>query len=356
MAGTGVVVLVHGSRGRRGKVEVEEALRQIVARLKPVLASAVEIVGAALQFNQPSLEEAVGYLASRQIDCVVIVPYFLFSGRHITEHVPQAIGDLQHTYPDIRFLLADNLGLDDHFVSLLATRVRQVAPDLAVRPISSKGKHIESESMKIVDSLYHSPSDMLAEEAAVIKRIIHASGDIEIVNLIKFSPLAVSSGVRAVAAGRPIITDVRMVAAGIDGHLAATFGCSIYCALDAADILNWSQESALTRSAAAMNCLGRKLDDAIVAIGNAPTALLALLKLIAEGKVKPALIVGMPVGFVKAAESKQELMKCGTPYFTVSGTRGGSAMAAATVNALLRITSDGRSPHDGFEKEEHPIC
>lgn len=340
MIGTGIIVLVHGSRGKLGKGDVESALGTIVAGLKPYLAPGVEIVGAALQFNQPSLEEAVEILCSRHIKRIIIVPYFLFAGRHITEHVPQALSGLQQLYPDTRFVVADAMGLDDSFVGLMARRVIKAAPDLAVSIINSRGKSIETESMQIVDSLLPPLPAMPDEQMAVIKRLVHASGDIEVAKLAVFSAGGVSSGVRAITLGNPIFTDVRMAMTGIDLRLADLFGCTVTCALDSMEIGGRAEMGVNTRTAAGMRNLGGKLDGAIVVIGNAPTALFALLELIDDGSIRPALIVGMPVGFVKAAESKLELMKRDIPYITVTGTRGGSALAAAAVNSLLRIARD----------------
>ena len=151
---------------------------------------------------------------------------------------------------------------------------------------------------------------------------------------------AVSVGIAAIREGKPIFTDVRMVAVGINYHLTQEFGCSVHCALDEPGMMKQAQEEGVTRSAGAIRWLGRKLDGAIVVIGNAPTALLALLDLIDSGDVRPALVVGMPVGFVQAEESKAELTKRDVPYITVEGTRGGSAMAIATVNALLKLAQD----------------
>jgi precorrin-8X/cobalt-precorrin-8 methylmutase len=356
MTATGIVVLVHGSRGKRGRVEVESALERIVDGLRPYVKWDIEIVGAALQFNQPSLEDSIESLSAKQISRIIIVPYFLFAGRHITEHVPQMLSDLQHAHPDTQFLLADNLGLDDYFIGLLAKRVRQAAPDTASRAFSNEGRNIEIESMRIVDSLMQFPDTMKQEEIAVVKRIVHASGDTTIAASIICSDAAISAGIRAISKGSPIITDVRMVLAGIDGHLADGFGCPLYCALDSAETMPLPETANITRTAAAINHLGSKLNGAIVAVGNAPTALLALLALVDSGTALPALIVGMPVGFVKAKESKQELMKRAIPYFTVRGTRGGSSMAAATVNSLLKLASRKPDSNSKPSDRRNPQC
>ncbi len=331
---------MHGSRGKLGKGEVESALETIVAGLKTCLAPGVEIIGAALQFNHPSLEEAVGILCSRHINRVIIVPYFLFAGRHITEHVPQALSDLQRLYPDTRFIVADAMGLDASFIGLLARRVIKAAPDLGRTLINARGKSIENESMQIVESLLPPLPAMSVEENTVIRRLVHAGGDVEIARLAKFSATSVSDGVRAITRGSPIFTDVRMTMTGIDIGLADLFGCTVACALDSTETGGREDPGENTRTAAAMQNLGGKLDGAIVAIGNAPTALFALLELVDDRSIRPALVIGMPVGFVKAAESKLELTKRDVSYITVTGARGGSALAAAAVNSLLRIARD----------------
>jgi precorrin-8X/cobalt-precorrin-8 methylmutase len=340
MTSTGVIVLVHGSRGKVGRIEVESSLQRIVGGLRGRLASGIEVEGAALQFNNPSLEESVATLAGRGVKRVIIVPYFLFAGRHITEHVPLELADLQPMYPDIKFILADVMGMDDSFISLIARRVGRAAPDL-LRPSSgSKGNSIESESMKIVDSLLPPSLTASNNELQVIRRMVHACGDPGAAELVRFSQGAVGHGVEAILKGRQIITDVRMLMAGIDMRLAAACGCDIACAMDYADAGGVEAEPGTTRAAAAINFLGSRLDGSIAAIGNAPTALLALIELIDRGTARPALVVGMPVGFVKADEAKEALMKRDVPYITVTGTRGGSPMAAAAVNALLRLAKD----------------
>lgn len=350
MALTGVVVLAHGSRGERGKGEVETVLKRIAIGLRPLLAPDIEIIAATLQFNQPSLEEAAALLSKKGINRIVIAPYFLFPGRHITEHIPQLMEKLQRDYPETKFILADNLGLDESFVSLMAKRIKQAAPDLALYTRGSLPQSIEQESIKMVESLLPLLPGLSEEELTVVKRIIHACGDTQVARLIRFSQSAISGGLGAIAQGSPIFTDVRMVMAGIDSRLAEVFGCSIFCARDesAAEL---TEDSNTTRTAAAIRRLGARLDGAIVTIGNAPTALSALLDLIDNKEISPALVVAMPVGFVQAEESKQELMKRDVPYITVIGTRGGSAMAAATVNSLLRIAADKYSLNQ--KKEEN---
>lgn len=338
MAKTGVIILVHGSRGEKGVVEVPAVLRRITEGVKPLLSKGVEVIGAALQFNQPSLEEAVESLIASAVTRIVVVPYFLFPGRHITEHVPQLIEQLKCRYPGVQFLVASTLGIDEFFVALVARRIKECVPELSPC-FQVSGTHpddIEQYSMTIVERLVPALRNMSRKEQTVVKRIVHASGDPQMAHLVRFSPSAIMSGINGILARSPILTDVRMVAAGINGDLVRTFGCPLGCALDEISPANL-KESDITRTAAGIRRLCVRLNGALVAIGNAPTALLALLELIDNDGIKPALIVGMPVGFVQAEEAKEELMKRGVPYITIVGTRGGSAPAVATVNALLNL-------------------
>jgi len=327
MPQTGVIILCHGSRGERGASEVSETLRRLTEGVKPLLSPGVEVIGAAFQFNHPTLEEAVASLALNGVQRIVIMPYFLFSGRHITEHIPELIKKLKSRYPERQFIMANTLGNDGLLIARVAKRIQEATPGLS----PDSPEDIEQQSMDTVESLLP-PLNCSEEERQVIKRIVHASGNPQLAPLVRFSPRAISGGLSAIAKGSPIFTDVRMVAAGINRHLAGACRCSVSCAMD-----ETKEEPSTTRAAAAMRHLGTRLSGAIVAIGNAPTALLALLDLIDHKKIKPALVVGMPVGFVQAKESKDELMKHDIPYITIVGTRGGSAMAVATINVLLKM-------------------
>ncbi len=335
---TGIIVLVHGSRGERAAAELPGVLRTVTEGLALLLPPGVEVIGAALQFNRPGLEEAVEHLARRDFSRILIVPYFLFPGRHITEHVPELVDEFWRLYPEKEFIVANPLGLDNTFIAHVAECVFQSAPELLVEewPAMAPGA-IERQSLEIVERVLPPLPSMSEEERAIVKRIVHASGDIEIAPRVKFGPGAVASGMSAIAGGASVYTDVRMVATGINRRLVTMCGCSLACALDGVEAGEGATEANLTRTAAAMRRLGGKLNGAIVAIGNSPTALLSLLEMVDSGEVAPALVVGMPVGFVQAREAKAGLMRRDVPYIVVPGTRGGSALAAATVNALLKL-------------------
>lgn len=175
------------------------------------------------------------------------------------------------------------------------------------------------------------PADL--EKLAV--RLIHACGMVDVVQDLRFSPGAGAAGRAALAAGAPILCDARMVAEGITrARLPANN--PVICTLHGEDVPALARELGNTRSAAALEHWREHLQGSVVVIGNAPTALFYLLEMLDAGAPKPALILGMPVGFIGAAESKDLLAadSRGVPYVIVRGRRGGSAMAAAAVNAL----------------------
>ncbi len=336
---TGVIILIHGSRGERAAKEVPQVLGRVVGGLKLLLTPETEITWASMQFGHPDLHESAASMVTNGIKTVVVMPYFLFPGVHVMEDIPRMVSELAARYPQTQFITTKNLGLDESFIEILAKRLVDAAPDLMPLPsaISLSPEDIERCSMNIVEALL--PTLTLSpEEKSVAKRIVHASGDADIARLVRFSPDAVDAGCRAVATGTTFITDVRMAAAGISPVSTRKFGCAVVCALE--DNHGASSEKAVTRAAAAIYNLGPKLNNSVVVIGNAPTALLALIDMIERGEAKPALVIGMPVGFVQAAESKAKLMTIKVPYITITGTRGGSPVAAATVNGLLKVAAN----------------
>jgi precorrin-8X/cobalt-precorrin-8 methylmutase len=175
------------------------------------------------------------------------------------------------------------------------------------------------------------------EEADVAVRMIHACGLVEAARHIVFGGGLVAAARSALAAGAPILCDAEMVAHGIT-RARLPVGNEVICTLHDARVPALAQRLGTTRTAAAIDLWGEKLAGAIVAIGNAPTALFRLLELIAADAPKPAAVLGIPVGFVGAAEAKDALIDNphGVPFLVVRGRLGGSAMAAAAVNALAR--------------------
>ena len=174
-------------------------------------------------------------------------------------------------------------------------------------------------------------------EADIAVRMIHACGLVEAAAHFEFSPDFEPTARAALAAGAPILCDAEMVARGVT-HARLPAGNEVICTLRDPKTAEIAREIGNTRSAAAMRLWGEKLGGALVAIGNAPTALFYLLEMLAAGAPRPAAIIGMPVGFVGAAESKDALAASGLgiPYAIVRGRLGGSAMTAAAINSIAR--------------------
>lgn len=199
---------------------------------------------------------------------------------------------------------------------------------------------IEKKSFEIIEGLLgrHSFSE---KELAIVKRVIHTTGDIEFGKELIIHPQAIDRGVSAIRSGCNIITDVNMVKAGIREKVLNSFGGGLYCFVNDEDVIKEAAGQGKTRSALGMQRAMPLLANGIVAIGNAPTALFEIIRLINEDGLRPALIVGVPVGFVDAAESKDELLKVDIPYITNKGRKGGSPVAVAIVNALIILAGEG---------------
>jgi precorrin-8X/cobalt-precorrin-8 methylmutase len=173
------------------------------------------------------------------------------------------------------------------------------------------------------------------DEARVAVRMIHACGMTDLVRDLVFSPGAVAGARAALRAGAPILCDVQMVASGVTRRRLPA-GNEVVCTLSDPAVPALAEELGTTRSAAAMELWRDRLEGSVVAVGNAPTSLFRLLEMIEAGAPRPAAVIGVPVGFVGAAESKDALAAhpAGVPHVVVRGRRGGSAMAAAAVNAI----------------------
>lgn len=203
-------------------------------------------------------------------------------------------------------------------------------------PQSNAAREIEARSMGIVASLISS-ADFGPDERPIVMRIVHAGGDPTLASQVRFHPLAVKSSVELLRGGATLVADVQMTAAGINKSALDRLGCRLLCAIDLPEVARQAARLQTTRATAAMQYLASHLDGGVAVIGNAPTALREIVRMSAAEIVRPALVIGMPVGFVDAAESKQALMESDLVWITVEGTRGGSSLAAATVNALLRL-------------------
>lgn len=204
------------------------------------------------------------------------------------------------------------------------------------RDPASEPLTIEARSFALIDECLPPPRKYSGDLWQVARRCIHTVGDPTIIDDLVLSEAALESGLAALAKGTTIITDTAMAREGITKRWTKGRSVRLFALSERASEAD-AKRMASTRLAAAIHSVAQELGGAILAIGNAPTALFALLDALDAGAPCPALIIGMPVGFVNAAQSKEALAKSRYPHFTLLGTRGGSALAAACVNALFSI-------------------
>lgn len=202
----------------------------------------------------------------------------------------------------------------------------------------AKPGDIERKSFEIIDSEVPEPRPFEGPEWRVVRRLIHTSADFELLSLVRFHPQAVDRGVEALRGGCLIVTDTRMARMGITEARMARLGCRVECHINDPEVREKAEAFGTTRAAAAVDHALSSLEGAVYVVGNAPTALLRLLEHLGRGGPRPALVVGMPVGFVNAEESKDLLMaREEIPYIAIKGRKGGSALAAAAINQLAEI-------------------
>ena len=206
--------------------------------------------------------------------------------------------------------------------------------------LTAAGRAIEHDSFAVIDA-EAGPHSYTDEQRPLVRRMIHANADFEFNGLTAFHPDAMQAGMHAVLkGGTPIVADVEMICVGLSKPRLQHFGLSTHHYISDEDVIEAAKAADTTRAVQAMRKAQRlgKLDGAIVGIGNAPTALLEIIRLIREDGVRPALVVGMPVGFVSAAESKDLLMTVNeVPWVAIKGRKGGLTLVVAAIHAMLSL-------------------
>jgi precorrin-8X/cobalt-precorrin-8 methylmutase len=182
-----------------------------------------------------------------------------------------------------------------------------------------------------------------AAEWSVVRRMIHTTADFDYLHNARFSPDALARGLEALRRGCAIFTDTNMAKAGIARLRLERWGCPVECLIGRQWVAQRAERLGITRASAAVDAAVESLQGAIYVIGNAPTALFTLLEHLRKGRCRPALIVGLPVGFVNAAESKEALTRGTASYITAVGRKGGSAVAASVVNALAMLAEEEKA-------------
>ena len=197
-----------------------------------------------------------------------------------------------------------------------------------------KPADIEARSFEIISSELTRELD--PENELVIKRCIHTSADFDYAENLAFSEHATTRGIEALLGGCSVVTDTKMAASGINKRVLGKFGGEVLNFISDADVAAEAKERGLTRAAVSMERAAATGRDLVYAIGNAPTALVRIYEMMQDGQMKPpALIIGVPVGFVNVVESKELVMQLDVPYIVARGRKGGSNIAACIVNALL---------------------
>ena len=200
---------------------------------------------------------------------------------------------------------------------------------------------IEKRSFEIItEELGDRVFDPLQEP--IIKRAIHTSADFEYADSLCFSEHAVEKALDALRKGAYIVTDTQMGKSGINKHALARYGGEVYCFMSDEDVAAAAKANGTTRATASMDKAAQLDKPLIFAIGNAPTALIQLYEMIQEGRIRPELIIGVPVGFVNVVQAKELIMTAGVPYIVARGRKGGSNIAAAICNALLYMLDSSR--------------
>ena len=197
-----------------------------------------------------------------------------------------------------------------------------------------KPMDIEKRSFEIITELL-GERKLDPENELVIKRVIHTSADFDYADNLVFSPHAVQKGIEALRGGCDIVTDTQMAKAGINKTILGKLGGEVHCFMSDPDVAAEAKERGITRAIVSMERAAKLSKPCIFAIGNAPTALISLHEQIQAGTLHPALIVGVPVGFVNVVESKELILDSEVPYIVPRGRKGGSNVAAAICNALL---------------------
>lgn len=321
-----ILLLGHGSR----LTEANKTLKQM-AHMVEKIGDVPFVEIAFLQFQKPDFFEAVSTCISKGAKKIIIHPYLLYKGRHFEEDITEMIVEAQKRYNNIEFVLTEPLGVHENIAKVVLERAKKGIKEVKIL----KPHEIEERSLEIITEEL-GKINFRDIEMPIVKRVIHATGDFDFAKNIRFHPDAVEAGIRAIKKGMDILVDIQMVEAGINKSALKRYGGRVICNLSNPEIEEKSQRTGRTRSEIAIE-IGARRNIGIVAVGNAPTALYKVMKLIKNATFKPELVIGVPVGFVKAVESKEVLLHMKYPFITSLGRKGGTPVAVAIVNALLKM-------------------
>ncbi|MDR0373203.1 MAG: sirohydrochlorin nickelochelatase [Nitrososphaerota archaeon] len=345
----GLILIGHGSKLPHN----QENLEKLADILRTQ--SAFKLVEIAFMIrNTPTIPEAIDNITKKGANKIVLVPVFLAAGVHTTQEIPELIEvkdkQSQLSKRGIQLFYGEPIGADECIAVILEEKALKALGDgwehrhahfrgTAISTYPATSTKIYEQSMKLIhpeiqDVLDKAPKSQIP----IIERVVHTTADPEFAKLLVISDRAVEAGVAAIKAGAKVITDTKMIKAGIHEARVQRFGGEILTYIDDSRASKAATEESITRSTAAVRlAVADDADGAIFLIGNAPTAAFELAEQVKQGKVKPALIVAVPVGYVGAAESKEAIAQLAVPYIIIKGRKGSSTIAVAIFNALLAM-------------------
>ncbi len=285
-----------------------------------------------LQFAEPGIMDTIRAVVSQGAKKVILHPFFLSAGMHVTRDIPEMIEEARGLYPGVKFIYTEPLGIHEKLAHIVMERI-SAADDMPPAAIEKRSFDILTAEADL--------SNIPADRLPIVQRVIHATADFDFKDTLTFHPDAVARGLGAIKAGKDILTDVEMLRTGINKKRLSSWGGKVVCSISLESGAGSSESGTKTRAEQGIEkALRENRNIGIIAIGNAPTALLKTIDLLnseLRARSSELLVVGVPVGFVKAVESKVMLSKQQFPYITALGRKGGTPAAAAIVNALLKM-------------------
>jgi len=341
----GLILIGHGSKLPHNRENLEKIAAMIRSHGK------FKIVNIAFMVRDtPTVNEAVDLVVGAGVSKIVLVPVFLAAGVHTAEDIPGLI-DVKEREPQLKIkgvelLYGEPIGSDERIADILEEKafkalgwaIKKDGEVLDAYSVSASGEIVDKSMMLIRQVIGDDLAKLSKDKVPLVERVVHTTADPDFAKLLVISNDAVAAGVAAIKAGAKVVTDVKMVKAGINAARLKKFGGTVYTYMNDERVMDLAKQCGVTRSAAAMRlAVNDGLDGAIILVGNAPTAVFELIAQIEAGNVRPALIVAVPVGFVGAAESKIAVENLSLPYVVTRGRRGGSTIAVAIFNALLTL-------------------
>lgn len=324
-----IVLIGHGSpRKEANNLEIMVGL--LHAALHPGCSDGC-VKAAYMQFAKPDIAEVLDACATDGAERIIVHPFFLYAGMHVTKDIPAAIDEAKKRHPTVEFVYTEPLGIHENLARIVLDRIGAAS-------FPAPGE-IEKRSFEIISD--EGDFDGLPEEQLpIVKRVIHATADFEFRKNLTFHPDAIKTGIAAIKAGKDVLTDVEMVKTGIAKRMLAQWGGKVICAIPADKGVEGGNDGKTRAETGIEEAFKNEKNIGIVVIGNAPTALLKTIEILTVAEKPLPLVVGVPVGFVKALESKALLNAQQFPFITNLSRKGGTPVAVAIVNALLKMAAE----------------